>query len=169
MTLFLARPDCRYQDSFLAGLREFHAEGLHLEWNYDAIAAYFENFVRSLRDRETKPPPGQVADSYYWLIVDDQFAGRVSVRHTLTESLRRFGGHIGYEIRPSFRRQGYGKWIGRLGIEKARALGLRRVLITCDDDNIASARIIESLGGVLEDKIENEGRPALTRRYWVDL
>lgn len=166
---FLAQPDILYRDSFLAGLQEFHAEGMHLEWNDEALAGHFENFVQSLRNRDRIYTPEQVPDSTYWLIVGGEFAGRVSVRHTLNDNLKRFGGHIGYEIRPSFRRRGYGRLIGQLGIEKARGLGLQRVLITCDDDNIASAKIIESLGGVLQDKIQNEGRPALTRRYWVDL
>lgn len=168
-TPFLTYPDAAYRDSFLAALREFHAEGLHREWNEAAITSHFENFVESLRKRETTFAPGLVPESYYWLIVNGVFVGRVSVRHTLNASLRVFGGHIGYEIRPSFRRQGYGRLIAQLGLEKARALGLRRVLITCDDTNTASARIIESVGGVLQDTIRVKGRTVPTRRYWVAL
>jgi predicted acetyltransferase len=166
---FLPYPDVVYKTSFLAGLIEFHAEGRHTVWNYDAIAANFEKFVQSFRDYETKPTAGHVPDSTYWLIVDGEFAGRITVRHRLNDGLWKLGGHIGYEIRPSFRRHGLGKLIARLGLEKARLLGLRQVLITCDDDNIASTKIIETLGGVLEDKIHVEGHPALIRRYWVTL
>ena len=88
------------------------------------------------------------------------------MRHRLNDSLQRFGGHVGYKIRPSCRRRGYGALICRLGIEQARLLGIGDILITCDDDNIGSARIIEANGGVLQDRIDND-RGVLTRRYWI--
>ena len=166
---FLTRPDIAYKDSFLAGLREFRLAGSHLDWNYDGIATHFDTYVQSLHERETHPADDWVPESYFWLIADGEYMGRVSIRHYLNDYLRKHGGNMGYEIRPFFQRRGYGKLIGRLGAEKAREFGLQRILVTCDDDNIASARIIESLGGVLEDKIWVEGHPALTRRYWVDL
>jgi hypothetical protein len=65
--------------------------------------------------------------------------------------------------------KGYGTEILQLTLEKARRRKFKRVLITCDDDNAASARIIEKNGGILRDKIQNEGRPTLTRRYWIEL
>jgi predicted acetyltransferase len=167
--LFLISPDVAYKDSFLAGLREFRAAGSHLNWSYDAIAADFDHYVRSLHQKEVHPAEGRVPESYFWLIVDSEYTGRVSVRHRLNDDLRKFGGHMGYEIRPSFQRRGYGKLIGRLGLEKARLLGLQRILVTCDDDNSASVKIIESLGGVLEDIIRLDDYPALVRRYWIAL
>ena len=75
-------------------------------------------------------------------------------------------GHIGYKIRPSERRKGYGKLICRLAIGEARKLGIGDILITCDDDNIGSRKIIEANGGQLQDIIDNN-RAALTRRYWI--
>jgi predicted acetyltransferase len=166
---FLTRPDAAYKDSFLAGLREFRAEGSHLDWDYDSIAAYFDAYVQSLYECETDPADDWVPETYFWLIVDGEYAGRVSIRHYLNDYLRKHGGNMGYEIRPLFQRRGYGSLIGRLGAVKARELGLQRILVTCDDDNIASAKIIDSLGGILEDKIWVEGHPKLTRRYWVEL
>ena len=76
-------------------------------------------------------------------------------------------GHIGYEIRPSKRRQGYDTKILRLGLEKARELDLHRVLVTCDEDNIGSKKIIEHNGGMFENAIEIEGDTVKKLRYWI--
>ena len=163
---YLARPDMRYQASYLDAMREKIAEGDKPDWNLDKLDAHFDEYVQVILERESDPLPGLVPASDYWLIAEDSYAGRISLRHHLTPALRRYGGHIGYEVRPSRRRRGYGTLMCKLGIEKLRALGVQRILITCDDDNIASYKIIEANGGILEDKIEN-GRHALTRRYWV--
>lgn len=163
---FLSPPDVRYKTSHIEALREFHAEGKRPPWNYDKLDKHFDEYVAALRARAIDPLPGYVPQTDYWLIAEGVYAGRISIRHRLNDMLRRFGGHIGYEIRPSMRRKGYGTLQCKLGLERAWAMGLKRVLITCDDDNIGSIRIIEANGGVLQDKIDNR-RSALTRRYWV--
>jgi len=93
----------------------------------------------------------------------------LEVRTELTDALRRYGGHVGYAIRPSARRQGHGTTALRLALERCRAIGLARVLVTCDETNAASRRIIEANGGVLEDLVVLQGRPARTMRYWIDV
>ena len=164
---FLARPAIEYKDSFIAAVREFEAEGDTPPWNYDRLEENFDEFVEVRRQRETDPIPGYVAQTDYWLIVDGQYAGEVNIRHALTDGLLRFGGHIGYRIRPSMRRKGYGTLQCKLGIEKAREIGIQRILITCDDNNTGSYKIIEANGGVLWDKVNN-GREFKTRRYWIN-
>ena len=79
------------------------------------------------------------------------------------------GGHIGYEIRPSRRKQEYGKLILKYGLEQAKAFALERVLLTCDEDNLGSRKIIESQGGKLEYIIEVERWPVPVCRYWISL
>jgi predicted acetyltransferase len=92
--------------------------------------------------------------------------GRVSVRHELNAFLRDFGGHIGYGVRPSHRRRGHATEMLRQALVVARAEGVDRVLVTCDDDNTGSAAIIESAGGVLDDvRVAPDG--AHRRRYWI--
>jgi predicted acetyltransferase len=100
-------------------------------------------------------------------VEDGEFIGRISIRHQLTDMLTVYGGHIGYEIRPSMRRRGYGTLMLKLVLPEAYRLGLTRVLITCDDTNIPSAKIIESNGGVLIDVQQLDFRPVPTRRYWI--
>jgi predicted acetyltransferase len=77
------------------------------------------------------------------------------------------GGHVGFGIRPSARRRGLARWALRAVLLQARSLGLERVLVSCDDGNVASARTIEANGGTLEDVRERDGGPK--RRYWIEL
>ena len=93
-------------------------------------------------------------------------AGRVSVRHEFNDFLAAYGGHIGYCVRPRFRRRGLATEILGQALIIARAHGVDRVLVTCDEDNLASAKVIESHGGVLEDRrLDPDG--VLKRRYWI--
>lgn len=171
--LFLTRPSAAYRDSYLAALREYQAEGRDLEVDYDRVAGAFEVFVQSRLDREK---PSRLASSYvpeseFWLIDDGEYIGTTRIRHRLNDRLRRYGGNIGYQIRPSKRRQGYGRQILRLALVEARRLGLTRALVTCNRDNTASRKIIESNGGVFEgeDGVAIGGGFVRERRYWFDL
>lgn len=166
---FLTDPSMLYKESFLEAMREFHAEDRNLELDERDLATNFRHYIQGWHDRKVNPHPSKVPESIFWLIAQETFIGRVSIRHTLNESLLQFGGHIGYEIRPTKRQQGYGKEILRLGLEQAREIGLSRALVTCDDNNIASAKIIEANGGVLENIILLAGRDIATRRYWITL
>ena len=106
----------------------------------------------------------------FWLVRGGTaIVGTSQLRHTLTPDLEHEGGHIGYNIRPSQRRKGYGTRLLGLLLGKARGLGLQRVLLTCDTDNVASARIIEKNGGRLDsDGISGKsGKPI--SRYWIEL
>jgi predicted acetyltransferase len=161
----LTGPSERYQDSYLEALQEFQAEGKHLEIPLEEVTAHFGDFVQQLREQA----PGRVPYSYFWLIDGNDYIGRLILRYGLNEHLLHIGGHIGYEIRPSRRRQGYGKLILKYGLERAKDSGLERVLLTCDEDNLGSRRIIESHGGMLENIIKVEQWPAKVCRYWIQL
>ena len=168
---FLSMPQVQYRESFIAAIQEFQAEGRYQQWDISTLLADFPGFVQQLSRRASHPVPGRVPESLFWLIGDDHqtYIGRVSIRHNLNERLRIIGGHIGYEIRPSLRKQGYGLLICKLGLEQAWKLGLRRVMVTCDEDNIASRKIIEANGGIL-DSCEVVDKPGiLCLRYWIDL
>lgn len=125
----------------------------------------------SYRDR-SKLKSGYVPSYEYFLVDDDNFIGKISIRIELTPRLLNYGGNIGYAISPKYWKKGYGTKLLKLGLEKAREIGLQgKMLITCDDDNIGSSKIIEKNGGILENKVENteDGETFLTRRYWIDL
>ncbi|MDD3938437.1 MAG: GNAT family N-acetyltransferase [Bacilli bacterium] len=117
-------------------------------------------------------PYGWVSGTYLWLVKRKQFIGEISIRHDLTDLLLRFGGHIGYRVRQDQRRRGYGTKMLALALDYIREIfGFRKVLITCDESNVGSIKIIEKNGGILHDKVTNliEGQERITRRYWVDV
>ena len=167
----LVPPAVAYRDSYLAAAREFAAEGRYRHADLAQLRADFPGFVALLRGQgaAANVSPGRVAETVLWLVDGKAYMGRVSIRHTLNDWLRLIGGHIGYEIRPSRRRRGYGTLILRLALPYARDLGLARVLITCDADNIGSRRIIEANGGQFEDAVLEPDRNVRKLRYWIDL
>lgn len=167
----LALPSEKYKESYIQALLEFQAEGRNLTIDPRRLNEDFGGFVQFLLEQtdQSKLAPGRVPSSNFWLIDDNEYIGRLSVRHALNDQLLKVGGHIGYEIRPSKRRLGYGNEILQLGLQKARELGLRRVLVTCDEDNTGSKKIIENNGGQFENAIEVDESSVKKLRYWIDI
>jgi predicted acetyltransferase len=185
----LERPHARFQDSFVEGAAEFAAEG-RLDSTYAAFLGYnvrrlqggFADFVEDLLHLadESRVRRMGYRDCVFWLLDEGRYVGQTSIRPELgTPYLITYGGHIGYSIRPSHRRQGYGQRILQLALEKCTTMDLERVLVTCDEDNIASRRIIESNDGVFESGMvmdaivaRAEGRSGeeiRKLRYWFEL
>ncbi|WP_341483615.1 GNAT family N-acetyltransferase [Streptomyces endophytica] len=105
---------------------------------------------------------GRVAMSTRWWVVDGSYLGRVTFRHRLTPSLRTWGGHIGYAVRPGARRQGHATAMLRAALPIARdELGIDPVLVTVAAGNTGSRKVIEACGGVLEDGRDEK------LRYWI--
>jgi len=128
---------------------------------------YLEVLVDQQRGENLQP--GYVACTFLFAFAGQRIVGRVSIRHRLNEFLERHGGHIGYVVVPEFRRRGYATAILGMALRIAgEQLGIRRVLVTCDDDNVASIGTIEKNGGRLEDVVEAPGTHNRLRRYWID-
>ena len=141
-------------------------------WLFEHKGEPFDMLVKKLRDQKQgkQLPDGWVSCSSLFLIRENgAFLGKSSLRHELNDHLRKIGGHIGYYVCTSQRRKGYGTEILRLTLEKAEEIGLERVLVTCDEGNIASAKIIEKNGGVLEDIYQDNDMAVPKRRYWIEL
>jgi predicted acetyltransferase len=132
----------------------------------------FARYLDVLRQQERGEhlPPRHVPSTFLFAFVEPRIVGRVSIRHTLNPFLERVGAHIGYAVVPEFRRKGYTTEILRqaLGIAGER-LGLDRVLVTCDDGNVASMRTIEKNGGVMENTVAGPDLATPKRRYWVNI
>jgi predicted acetyltransferase len=94
--------------------------------------------------------------------------GSVNIRHCLNEDLLFRGGHIGYGIRPTQRKKGYATLMLGLALEKCREMGLKKVLVTCNQDNIGSAKTIRNNGGILENEVTEENGTVI-KRFWINL
>ncbi|MFO7974748.1 MAG: GNAT family N-acetyltransferase [Candidatus Hydrogenedentota bacterium] len=170
----LIRPTVELQSSFLEAATEYREAGEELDTTFPAYwNAPFEVYVAQL-DALAKGkhlPPGIVPADTYWLVGPNRrFLGMSRLRRRLTRALRIEGGHIGYTIRPSERRKGYGTKLCALTIEEMRkARRIKRLLITCDTRNTASARIIEKNSGVLENRVTSPRTGRQVSRYWITL
>jgi predicted acetyltransferase len=172
----LTLPTLSAQASFLAAVDELRAEG-QLDATGPiarAMATYgsswqdpaeFQRFLDDLRAQEleeTPRPENFVPTTILWWLEGDVFLGRLSIRHRLAPGrIGRRNGHIGYEVRPSARRQGHATAMLAASLPWARRIGLESVLLTCDDDNEASRRTIERNGGVPTDRRDEK------LRFWL--
>lgn len=150
----------------LAGDRELALEDWGYLLGYEpgmAWGAYLETLENDRIGRNLAE--GRVPATFLIAEAEGHLIGRSSIRHELNDFLFNVGGHIGYGVRPEFRRRGYATEILKQSLELIRKLGVNEVLITCDDENIGSAKVIESQGGILENRVEFEG--TLKRRYWI--
>ena len=167
----LIEPSLGLKDTYAEMAREFVREGAQQgRWAVDE--ASFERFVLELRRqaRGDDLASGRVPQTTYWLLRSDGvIVGTSRLRHRLTPELEVFGGHIGYDVRPSERRKGYGTQLLALTLERARTLGITHVMLTCDDDNVASYRVMERNGGRLADRVNRPDTGRLARRYWFAL
>jgi predicted acetyltransferase len=162
----LTEPDARVHASFVEAVREYRAEGRYTRLDPAALADadQFRHHLDRLR-ADARPGPvrrlHRVPQTNQWLIDGEEFLGRLSIRHTLNRRLRFKGGHIGYSVRPSQRRRGYATLMLRLALPVAHRMGIDPALITCDDANIASRRVIEANGGRLASASHG------ILRFWV--
>lgn len=164
--LELASP--KYKKSFLEALSEFQENGTDASLDMDRYIGDFDALMKHFEDeREGRNmAEGRVRQSIYWLVEGDKFIGRLAIRHTLNEKLMNVGGHIGYAIRPSERHKGYGSLALKLGLIKAKELGIKKALLTCKKTDEGSRKIIEKNGGIFENEvISDEGTPSL--RFWI--
>ena len=140
--------------------------GLNRYDNYDEWLLKLEKSLDIPNIPEDKVP----GNTYFFIKAEDsKIIGMITIRHKLNEALLDRGGHIGYSIRPTERKKGYGTLMLKLALEKCRELNLSKVLITCDKINVASAKVIQNNNGILENEVFNEAFSETTQRYWINV
>ncbi|MES2802574.1 MAG: GNAT family N-acetyltransferase [Bdellovibrionota bacterium] len=125
------------------------------------------DFIQNILLAEKTSAQGSVPETTYWACVGDIVVGRISLRHYLNENLQEYGGHIGYDVRPSYRKKGIGKEMLRqlIGTDKAKEIG--KLLLTCAPNNTASNKTILANGGVLAKTAYVEKWKRETNYYWI--
>ena len=157
--LFLVKPKEKYQESFEKYALAYRNIGdEHYFRKYKKALENFQGYLNTLHDYSNGKDlaQGEVATSTFWLIDKNEVVGVVRIRHQEVDC----AGHVGYDISPNYRNRGYGLEILKLALEKAKEIGIKEVILTCNVDNIASKKIIEKnngkLLGTIFDEKENE-------------
>lgn len=180
MSISLTTPSLDLFDSWADAVAEFggvHIDGAGLELGTVPDRAACEEFVAKaeLYGRAGAVlPEGHVACDYFWIADAEEVVGFIAFRRELNDWLRTYGGHIGYSVRPSRRREGIARAALDLVLDRARVQGYEKVMLTCDDDNLGSYRTIEGAGGELVATIDGPDDSAAgpiprLRQYWVAL
>ena len=127
----------------------------------------FEEMVSALHEIEIGKQEGHVPESVYFLVNEkNRILGAVTIRHSLTQRMQNTEGHIGAGIRPSERRKDYATKILDLSLDKMRELDIPKALVTCNENNIGSEKVIIKNGGVRDnDFLESHGN--IVKRYWI--
>ena len=174
MNIELVKLTSEYQTQFSDMLTEWKADIEKNNTNHSPWAIFrndfhdFDSYLENLEIKEGNKD-GLVPDTTLFCLDKDRniFVGAVNIRHYLNEYLLQCGGHIGDGIRPSERRKGYATAMIGLALKECKKLGIDKVLMCCDKENIGSAKSIQKNGGVLENEIEKDG--TIEQRYWISL
>ena len=155
--------------AFVAGHAAMEGDGFRFGIAYEPGMQWADYLVTMEDQRHGRNlPPGFVPGAFLVADVAGEIVGRTSIRFALNDVLLREGGHIGYGVLPQHRRRGCATEILRQSLIIARAEGVDRVLVTCDEDNAGSRVVIESCGGQLESVMNSSDGGPPKRRYWID-
>ena len=174
----LLMPSLRMKEEIVDFKKEFeqndeHTAGAGMMDNYDSFEEWM-NAVK-LNSRADTVMEGFVPATVFLAVKesDNKLVGMIDIRHYLNENLEKYNGHIGYCVRKSERRKGYAKEMLRLALEECKKMNIRKVLITCDKENIASEKTILANGGVFENELRGDNvfleADKVRKRYFINL
>lgn len=174
-TIFLTQPS----EIYASQVMDLRKEMLENGDGFDGCGGLedtesFEVWIDFDKRLEAKYGRGYVPSRIYLAVrkEDDRLVGIIDYRSPLTEFLLKYGGNIGYSVRPSERGRGYAAEMLRLILPICRDAGEKRVLVTCDKDNVASRKSIVKNGGILENEINDisvPGNGGIIQRFWIRL
>jgi predicted acetyltransferase len=173
--LQLVKPTADLHSEFVDMIGEYQQIGEARIYDQDFLQLIESDFLGYIEYLENSSKgiglkPGFVPATTFWLVLNYKtIIGKSRLRHWLVPSLEHWGGHIGYMICPLERGKGYGTKMLSLTLEKARNMGLNRVLLTCNQDNHASTHVIQKNNGKFAGEGLLESNNKVIHRYWIDL
>lgn len=170
--LYLKFPTIEEKDKWLEYIKEYREDNPKAKPLSCTEELDYDNWLIK-KEKESKGidlPEGRVPSTVYFLMDNDRIVAHISIRHNIdNEFLSRYGGHIGYGVRPSERRKGYASIMLHLALIKCKELGLKEVMISCKEDNVGSAKTIENNYGVLKEKIFIDEENATFKKYLINV
>ncbi|MBQ4166062.1 MAG: GNAT family N-acetyltransferase [Oscillospiraceae bacterium] len=172
--LILVRPSSEYA----AQITEYRQEFLDIGSAMDGTGSLrriddpeeYINVCRKYEEPTTVPSHLVPATQFFFIREsDNKLVGMIQIRHYLNDFLEKFGGHIGYSVRPSERRKGYAKEMLKMALPCCKEIGLEKVLITCIDGNIGSEKTILANGGIYESTVHEPNENENLKRFWIAL
>jgi len=165
----LVKPQKEHQHLFEKMMKEWRSAGGRI--NPGKLRKHEDDYdlwLSMIKESEQPNKPGKVPSSTYFIFDEDILIGAVNIRHFLNDSLIQSGGHIAYGVRPTQRKKGFAKKALKECLRVCKQLNINSVLLTCDKDNIGSAKVIISQGGALENEFVND-EGVIEQRYWIHL
>lgn len=171
----LVKPDISYCEQIIAYRQEFLEDGSSMDGcgSLRSLGGKPEEWLREVENLskfETVPEKWVVSTQFLYVREsNNRIVGMIQVRHYFNDILEKFGGHIGYSVRPSERRKGYATAMLHDCLPFCKQIGLDKILITCIDENVGSRKTILKNGGVYESTVFEPNEKVNLERYWIQL
>ena len=170
--IYLKIPTIEEKDKWIEYLKEYRLDNPKAKPLSCTEDLNYEKWLEKI-DKESKGidlEEGRVPSTVYFLMDEERIVGNLSIRHSIdSDFLSKYGGHIGYGVRPSERRKGYATKMLYLALEKCSELGIEDVMVSCKEDNIGSAKTIENNGGILREEIFIPEENTIFKKYWINV
>ena len=171
----LVFPDMRYKEKAIQFINEFHAYNSDISGSgsldsYLEKSTYEQWLQRVIADLDIANILPSRAPSFTYFYIreeDDKIVGMINIRFVLNDFLRKEGGHIGYCIRPTERKKHYATNMLHAALEICDKLEIHEVIVSCDQSNVASAKVIQNCGGALEAEFYSETFHEIIQRYII--
>lgn len=175
MEIQLCKPHFKFQNEFLIAYKTLDTQSDRSAWvhlgddaDLDFPVQNFKEYVDTLLLRGTQPLPHFVCDTVHWAFCEKEMVGRISIRHELNDFLKKIGGHVGYIVAPRWRNKGVATKMLSLLLQTSKAQEIGKLLLTCDENNVASEKTILKNGGLFTGIIEVGDKRPKKKHFWID-